>query len=95
MRTGGDCSAWELSPSLAVPMKAGEMDAYVGAGLSVARVSFSFPGFSSSSSETGINVLGGLKLTVAGRPAFVEARFGLGGADQLAVSFGMLFGGTP
>lgn len=92
-----DCTYWEFNPSLAVPMMAGSMNAYVGAGINYASMKVSFPGFGSvSDSQTGLNILGGIKFPMAGRSAFAEARIGLGGGEQIALSFGMLFGGgTP
>ena len=93
---GLDCTYWEINPSLAVPMKAGTMNAYVGAGINYASMTLTFPGFGEiSDSQTGLNLLGGLKFPLAGQSAFAEARVGLGGGEQIALSFGFLFGGAP
>lgn len=92
--SGANCSYWELNPSLAIPLKATNINPYVGAGLNIAHASASAGGFSSSSTDTGINLLGGLKFGLGGMSAFSEARVSLGGSEQLALSFGLLFGGS-
>lgn len=86
---GADCSYWELNPSLAIPFSGTNFKPYAGAGLHL--------GHGSSDTELGINVLGGLKFTIGGMDAFSEARLGIGGShEQLALSFGVLFGrSTP
>jgi opacity protein-like surface antigen len=92
-QAGADCSFWELTPALAVPFQGQSVNPYLGAGLSIARVSTSAGGVSNSSTEAGIALLGGLKFPLSGMTAFTEARITLSDADQLTLSFGLLFGG--
>ncbi len=88
------CSYWELNPSLAIPVGPEARNFYVGAGINYARASFSFLGTDISDSQTGINLLGGMKFPLGSLSAFTEARFALGGSEQLALSFGILLGGS-
>lgn len=92
--TGVDCSYWEVNPGVVIPVSAQNMKPYFGAGLNLARASASISGISSSSTETGINLIGGLRFALSGMSSFAEARLSLGGGDQLALSFGVLFGGS-
>jgi hypothetical protein len=89
----GDCTWWELNPSLAVPLNATDIKPYVGAGLNIGHFSSGTGSLRSSNTETGINLLGGLKFELGSTSAFSEARLSLGGFDQFALSFGFLFGG--
>jgi hypothetical protein len=93
---GADCSYWELNPSLAVPFKiqGSKVRPYAGAGLNIAHASVDLGTFgNASNTDTGINLLGGIKFPLSTMDAFTEARVSLGGGDQLALSFGLLFGG--
>ena len=91
-----DCSFYEINPSLAIPVGPPERNIYVGAGLNLAFQTFDYGFGSASASSTGINLLGGMKFPLGNLSAFTEARFSLGGSEQLALSFGLLFGGpTP
>jgi hypothetical protein len=93
--SGVDCSYWELNPTFAVPLQTTSLRPYLGAGLNVAHASVDVPGVGSGSeTETGVNLLGGLKFTLGGAEAFSEARVSLGGGEQFALSFGFLFGGS-
>lgn len=89
-----DCTMLEINPGLAVNLSATNLKPYVGAGLNIARISVSSGGSSASDTETGINLLGGLKFGLGGMSAYSEARLSLGGAEQLALTFGVLFGGS-
>ncbi|HJQ20370.1 MAG TPA: hypothetical protein VJ867_08495 [Gemmatimonadaceae bacterium] len=94
---GSGCSYWELNPSLAVPFKiqGSTLRPYAGAGLNIAHASVDLGSFgSASNTDTGINLLGGLKFPLSTLDAFTEARVSLGGGDQFALSFGLLFGGA-
>jgi opacity protein-like surface antigen len=65
---------------------------YVGAGLNYAHASVSVAGFSASSSNTGLNVLGGGRFKLGQKlNAFAEARLELGGGEAFAATFGILF----
>ncbi len=84
----GDCTMFEINPGLLVPVGSGRMDFYAGGGLNIARASAG--GFSNT--ETGVNIIGGLRFPMSGFSAYAEGRLGLGGADQLALTFGIKFG---
>jgi hypothetical protein len=92
--TSLDCTMLEINPGLAINLNATNLKPYVGAGLNIARVTVSDGTNSASNTETGINLLGGLKFGLGGMSAFSEARLSLGGSEQLALSFGLLFGGS-
>ena len=95
--TGADCTFFEINPSLAIPFTttSSNVKPYAGAGLRISRMSVSSGGFSNSETDMGLNVLGGLKFGLGGMDAFTEARLGIGGDfEQLALSFGVLFGGS-
>ncbi|HEU4995183.1 MAG TPA: hypothetical protein VFT29_10185 [Gemmatimonadaceae bacterium] len=92
--SGADCSYWELNPTLAIPIRATSLRPYVGAGLNIAHASVDIPTLGGGSdTDTGINLLAGLKFNVGTADAFSEARISLGGGEQFALSFGFLFGG--
>ncbi len=61
--------------------------AYVGAGLNTARTGVA----SAEQTETGINVLGGYTLGRGKAAPFVQARFAIGGGDQLYLTGGFRF----
>ncbi len=61
--------------------------AYVGAGLNTARTGVA----SAEQTDIGINVLGGYKLGSGKAAPFVQARFAIGGGDQLYVTGGFRF----
>ena len=91
---GADCSYWELNPSLAIPIKTPSLRPYFGAGLNIAHASVDAGPFGDvSDTDTGVNLLAGLKFPLGTAEAFTEARISLGGGEQLALSFGILFGG--
>jgi hypothetical protein len=90
---GGVCTWLDINPGLAVPIGSGKMDTYLGAGLNMARVTVDLGSFGSASdSKTGLNLIGGIRFPLSGMSTFTEARFSLGGGEQIAVSFGVLFG---
>lgn len=94
---GASCTFFEINPSLAIPFQTTgtNVKPYAGAGLRISRMSQSAGGVSASESDMGLNLLGGLKFGLGGMDAFTEARLGLGGDfEQLAISFGFLFGGN-
>lgn len=94
--SGVSCTFFEINPSLAVPFTTSSgLKPYAGAGLRITRSSASSGGVSASETDMGLNLLGGLKFGLGGMDAFTEARLGLGGDfEQLALSFGVLFGKT-
>ena len=88
------CTLWEVNGNLAVPIASSSVDPYVGAGLNLSRFSFDVAGFDGSSTDVGVNLLGGLRFPVGALNAFGEGRLTLGGSEQLALTFGVLFGGS-
>lgn len=91
----GDCTIFELNPGIAVPLNATNLRPYLGAGLNIARISVDMGSFgTASNTEVGLNLLGGLKFGLGGMQAYSEARLSLGGGEQFALSFGLLFGGN-
>jgi hypothetical protein len=70
---------------------------YAGVGINVATGDFSADilGFeldAVSETETGVNILGGLKIKTQGRlTPFVEFRYESGGGDQYVITGGILF----
>jgi hypothetical protein len=91
---GIDCTYFEITPAIAVPIQATTLRPYLGAGLNIARISVDAGTFGNQSdSEIGLALLGGLKLKLGGMDAFTDARFTIGGSEQLVLSFGLLFGG--
>lgn len=62
---------------------------YVGGGLNVTRLSAN-----GSTTETGLNLAGGVRFPRAGVTPFLEARGVISDADQLVLTFGLLFGQT-
>lgn len=94
--SGVDCTYWELTPALAVPFQRPNQafTPYLGAGLSLARMSVTVGTSSASNTEAGLALLGGLRFPFGGMTGFTEARITLSDADQLTLSFGVLFGGA-
>ena len=96
-QSGVSCTWLEINPSMAVPftLTGSTIKPYAGAGLHFVYARQSAGGVSNSDTDMGLNLLGGLKFGMGGMDAFTEARLGLGGdAEQLALSFGFLFGGS-
>lgn len=61
---------------------------YVGGGLNIARAEFG----GASNTEIGLNLLGGIRFRSANKMVpFLEARFELGGGEQLVLTGGLLF----
>lgn len=63
---------------------------FAGAGINHYRISVDGP---SSSSRSGLNLLGGLNLSLGDIPAFTELQYSTTGAGFLSLSFGVMFGG--
>lgn len=62
---------------------------YAGGGLNVTRLSNG-----GSTTETGLNLAGGVRFPRPGITPFLEARAVISDADQLVLTFGLLFGNT-
>ena len=88
-----DCTILDINPGIAIPVGDSKMNTYVGAGLNVARVSIDLGSFgSSSNTDTGLNVLGGIRFPLGGMSGYAEGRFNLGGGEQFAIVVGVMFG---
>lgn len=80
-----------------IPMEGGSLMPYVGAGLNYARIDVSVSGpfgtVGGSTSEIGLNVLGGSKFGGgdSSLTPFAEARFELSGGEQFVLTGGVLF----
>ncbi len=87
---------WEITGNGVYNIKSsGSVSPYVGAGVSFASASVDGcpTNLDCSSSEVGLNVLGGIKLKAMGSVVpFVEARFGIRDGSQLAIAAGVYFG---
>lgn len=89
---------WEINGNLLKDIPSVK-NLYVGAGVNYAHSSFDDNGLcgafgalcDASSSDIGINILGGYKLGSGKAAPFVQARFALGGGEQLYVSGGFRF----
>lgn len=90
-----DCTYLEINGNGVIPiaLEGSALSPYAGAGINFARVSSSFGGETFSSSEIGLNVLGGTYFGMGGMNLFGEARYELGGGEQFVLSLGVLFGG--
>ncbi len=71
----------------------GAVTPYAGAGINHWRWSDEVAGVSVSSSNSGLNLLGGLFFDLGEIPAFGELQYSTTGAGFLSVSVGVLFGG--
>jgi hypothetical protein len=92
------CSFFEIAPTVFVPFEAGF---YAGAGLDYARYSASYdgpsiPGVNTdlSSSDIGLALQGGYMFDLGGMSAMADARFALGGSEQLVLALAIMFGGS-
>jgi hypothetical protein len=97
--TDDPLSVWEINGNLLYDLKSVQ-NLYLGAGVNYANFSYDDNGLCSgifqdlcdaSSSEIGLNVLGGYKLGAGKAAPFVQARFSLGGGEQLVVTGGFRF----
>ena len=91
-----DCSAWELNVNGAIPLELGESgtDFYVGGGLNIANISVDVGGFgSASSTELGLNALGGLNFALGSMAAFGAVGIRISGSEQFVIGAGLAFGG--
>jgi hypothetical protein len=90
------CSFFEIAPTVFVPFNNG---LYAGAGIDFSRFSADFDngGFGNvggSSTDIGLAIHGGYMFALGGQTAMADARFALGGSEQLVLAFAYLFGGS-
>jgi hypothetical protein len=64
---------------------------YVGSGLSLAHASGGGPGGDNSDTDLGLNLLAGTAFDAERLRPFIEARFEVGGGEQLVITAGVLF----
>lgn len=100
---GGDsfnCSYFNVVPAVFVPFGSSAGKPYAGAGLSYGNYSLDYdtgiPGFNPSfdGSEIGLAILGGYMFPLGSMTGMAEGRVGLGGYDQVVLTFALLFGGS-
>lgn len=91
-----DYKYWEINGNLLMDIKS-VAGLYVGAGVNYANSSWDFDGcgafcdnIDNSSSDVGLNILGGYSFGGQKSP-FVQAKFELGGGEQFVVSGGIRF----
>lgn len=90
---GVDCGYFEFNGNVATPLDvASTLKPYVGAGLNMARASAKAAGVSTSDTQVGLNLLGGLKFAIGSLSSFAEARLELSGGEQFVITWGLLFG---
>jgi hypothetical protein len=91
------CSFWEIAPTVFVPFNS-PSGLYAGAGLDIARFSSDVDtvigDFGASSTDIGLALQGGYMFALGGQTAMADARFSLGGSEQLVLAFAFLFGGS-
>ena len=95
--TDDPITTWEVNGNLLYDLKSVQ-NVYLGAGINYAKISIDndFCGgglfqVDCSNSEIGLNVLGGYKLGGGKAAPFVQARFALGGGEQLYLTGGFRF----
>ena len=92
----GECSVdyWEINGNVLVPVTVGTVDPYVGVGLNIAHASVELDAidFSSSDTEVGLNLLGGLNFLMGNVSSYVEGRFEIDGGEQFVLTWGVLLG---
>ncbi len=89
-----DCSYFELTPGLILPLTVGRVGPYVGAGLNIAHVSVARPGADATDTSLGLSLNGGLLVPVGRLTAFGEIRLTAGGNKQTVVTAGLQIGGS-
>lgn len=93
------CTMWEINANGVVPVSlGGDSDFYAGAGLNVFRFSADVGDvggvdLDASTTELGLNILGGLNFELGNLAAFGEAGFRISDFDQFVIGAGILFGG--
>lgn len=90
-------TVWELNGNLMYDLKA-VPNLYLGAGVNYVKSSVDDDGLGGacsivdcSNSDVGLNILGGYKLGAGKAAPFVQARFELGGGEQLILTGGFRF----
>lgn len=87
-----DCTYFEVTPSLLLPLTIRNVGPYVGAGVNIARISVNAPGQDESDVSLGLGLTGGLLVPVGRFTSFGEIRFTAGGARQTVITAGLQLG---
>jgi opacity protein-like surface antigen len=89
----GDLKFYELNANLAFTLPIEGFRPYFGGGIGIARVSFDPDFFLDSETDTGINILGGIKFGGSIVTPFVEARYVIYDQDEAFTNRFVLTGG--
>ncbi len=89
-----DCTYFEVTPGLIIPLTIKDVGPYLGVGVNVARLSVDTSGRDESDVSVGLGLSGGILFPVGDFMAFGEARTTLGGREQTVISIGLQVGGT-
>ena len=94
---GDNLDYWEVNLNVVynVPLNSPSLLPYAGGGINIARTSVDVGGTNSSSTDVGMNLLGGVKYVAGPIVPFGELRFELGGGEQFVLSGGILFSLSP
>lgn len=88
---GLDVNYWEANGNIVYAFsRSGSVQPYIGAGLNLAHASLSTDIGGVSTSDIGVNALGGINFGKSGR-LFAEARLELGGGEQFVATVGVRF----
>lgn len=91
----GDCSTLDFNANAAYSiMPASTLDLYVGGGLNIMRISVDLGEADVSETDTGINILAGVKFPGTTIRPFAEGRYTLAGdfENRFTITGGLLFG---
>jgi opacity protein-like surface antigen len=88
-----DVNFYELNANIAFTFPTEGFRPYVGGGVGIARVSFDEDFFVDSETQTGVNILGGVKFGGGGITPYVEGRYVIYGDDEAFDNRFILTGG--
>ena len=96
---GASVTYWEANANIVYMFQipASPIAPYAGGGLNLAygSVDLGIPGVDASSTQVGLNILGGAKFNLGPVTPFGEMRFELNGGEQFVISAGALFSVGP
>ncbi len=87
-----DCTYFEVTPGLLLPLTIKGAGPYLGAGLNIARLSVNSSGQDQSDVRLGLGLSGGVEVPVKSFTVFGEVRFTQGGAKQTVATLGAYLG---
>ncbi len=90
-----NCSYFEVTSGLVLPLTIRQWGPYVGAGVNVGRFSadHASPGLDASDTDLGLALMLGLLFPLGQQQAFAELRSTAGGGEVTVFTFGIQFGG--